>query len=247
MIMRTSIDPTKTLSIVSECISDLKAQGDPVRAREQKRYLKSPSCFYGVRKPLINQWALRIKRAEPKLSINELLAMCSDLWGSVNHDHKTLAIEVVKSYCQFHDRSILPLVNRMIDESSGWDLIDNIAIWLVGGMLKNDPSLFDLIRPWSADENLWRRRAAIISPIKLFKRNECPLDLYLEIWQEHLHEKEFFIRKAIGWVLRALSKHQPETVVAFIQKNKNIMSGLTLREGGRNLNTAQKTESGIQI
>ena len=123
----------------------------------------------------------------------------------------------------------------MIDESKGWDLIDNIAIWLVCELIRKDPLKHDLIEMWSKDSNFWRRRVAIISPIKLFKKKECDLDLFLRIWEEHLHEKEFFIRKAVGWVLRELAKSEPDLVFDFLLKNKEKMSGLTLREGSRNL------------
>ena len=69
----------------------------------------------------------------------------------------------------------------------------------------------------------------------MFKKKEWNLDLYLQIWEEHLHEKEFFIRKAIGWVLRELSKTDPDIVFKFVDKNKDRMSGLTFREANRNL------------
>lgn len=50
-----------------------------------------------------------------------------------------------------------------------------------------------------------------------------------------LHEKEFFIRKAIGWCLREISKANPEEAFDFLMKIKDRASGLTLREGSRRL------------
>lgn len=50
-----------------------------------------------------------------------------------------------------------------------------------------------------------------------------------------LHEKEFFIRKAIGWILRDTSRKRPELVVEFLDEYADKCSGLTLREATKRL------------
>jgi len=44
-------------------------------------------------------------------------------------------------------------------------------------------------------------------------------------------EREFFIRKAIGWVLRETGKKRPELVVAWLEPRVTRAAGLTVREG----------------
>ena len=55
-----------------------------------------------------------------------------------------------------------------------------------------------------------------------------------------LGEREFFIRKAIGWVLRDVSKRDPQWVQGFIDQHRAQMAGLTLREASKYL-TAPKS------
>jgi len=50
-----------------------------------------------------------------------------------------------------------------------------------------------------------------------------------------LGDREFFIRKAIGWVLRDISRRRPDLVAAFIEMHRESMSGLTFREATRRL------------
>jgi 3-methyladenine DNA glycosylase AlkD len=45
-----------------------------------------------------------------------------------------------------------------------------------------------------------------------------------------LEEREFFIRKAIGWVLREVSKKYPERVSEFVGSRVERVSGVTFRE-----------------
>jgi 3-methyladenine DNA glycosylase AlkD len=50
-----------------------------------------------------------------------------------------------------------------------------------------------------------------------------------------LAEKEFFISKAIGWVLRETAKKDPAYVIAWTREHLDLMSGVTFREAVRRL------------
>jgi 3-methyladenine DNA glycosylase AlkD len=54
-----------------------------------------------------------------------------------------------------------------------------------------------------------------------------------------LTEKEFFIRKAIGWVLRETAKKDPAYVAAWTRSHLHQMSGVTFREAVRRLPAEQ--------
>ncbi len=56
-----------------------------------------------------------------------------------------------------------------------------------------------------------------------------------------LDEKEFFIRKAIGWVLRETSKHHPDEVYAWVLPRAGRASGVTLREVVKYLSPVQRS------
>ena len=49
------------------------------------------------------------------------------------------------------------------------------------------------------------------------------------------HEKEFFIRKAIGWALRDYAKTNPVAVRAFVEEHRKRLSGLSIREATKHL------------
>ena len=50
-----------------------------------------------------------------------------------------------------------------------------------------------------------------------------------------LTETEFFIRKAIGWVLREISRRDPVWVAFWTEQHLSGMSGVTFREAIRRL------------
>ena len=55
-----------------------------------------------------------------------------------------------------------------------------------------------------------------------------------------LDEREFFIRKAIGWVLRETSKQRPELVYEWLLPRAHRASGVTIREAVKYLSEDQR-------
>ena len=92
----------------------------------------------------------------------------------------------------------------------------------------------EILDKWITDENLWIRRSAILAHLK-HKENMDQEKLFSYCIQ-CAHEKEFFIQKAIGWVLREYSKTQPEGVSNFIEENNELLSNLSIREGMKHIN-----------
>ena len=88
-------------------------------------------------------------------------------------------------------------------------------------------------------ENFWLRRSAMLAllgPIRRGGGDFCRFGRYAE---SMLHEKEFFIRKAIGWVLRETSKKRPELVNEWLVPRAHLCSGLTMREATKYLPAEQ--------
>ena len=64
--------------------------------------------------------------------------------------------------------------------------------------------------------------------------------------QPLLNERDFWTRKVIGWVLREVSKKNPEKVFQFLKQNEEAVSGLTLREGAKYLPQESRSELGLR-
>jgi 3-methyladenine DNA glycosylase AlkD len=90
-----------------------------------------------------------------------------------------------------------------------------------------------LMRAWSTDEHLWRRRVSIICQIS-FKQETDLVLLYANI-EPNLGDRDFFIRKAIGWALRAYAWTDPKEVARYVHAHESELSGLSRREALKNI------------
>lgn len=218
----------------------LKENSDPERAINEKKYLKSPYKFWGISVPFTERMAKEFKRSNKDAEREYILESANRLWNSEYHDEKRLGLKILQHYPEYLDLSVMPILEEMLMQSTGWDLVDDISIHLVGCVLEKSKRAFDFLKKWSRSDNFWMRRASLISQILLLRKGKGDKLLFLSFAGKMIEEKEFFIRKAIGWGLRELSKADSRSVFDFLMKIKDRASGLTLREGSKRLPEKQK-------
>ena len=133
-----------------------------------------------------------------------------------------------------HAEALIPadaaLLERLIRQAGTWALVDELAPVVMGGLVERYPELAAALDRWAADEDFWVRRAALLSLLRPLRRGEGDFDRFARYADMMLAEREFFIRKAIGWVLRETGRRRPDLVAAWLEPRIGQVSGVTLRE-----------------
>ena len=88
---------------------------------------------------------------------------------------------------------------------------------------------------WAADGDFWIRRSAMLALLRDLRAGKGDPERFFRYADAMLEEREFFIRKAIGWILREMGKKRPELVEAWLAPRAHRASGLTLREARKSL------------
>lgn len=216
--------------------------GTPERATGAKAYLKSDLHFYGVTVPFIREVAGRFHREHRRLSRVELLALVKALWEPEEHELRVLGAVLLERYIRTLEPGDLGLVEALLHRCRTWDLVDALSTRVAGRLVSAHPGLKGELRRWASDPNFWIRRAALLSLLDGFRRGPGDFPLFAELAAGMVAEKEFFIRKAIGWVLREVARKEPELTYRFLREQIARVSGLTLREGAKYLPEAQREE-----
>jgi len=126
-------------------------------------------------------------------------------------------------------------VEELIREARTWALVDSLAGEVAGTIALRDPAGWPRIDGWVTDSDFWVRRSAILALLPGIRADEPDLARLDRYAAPMLGEKEFFIRKAIGWVLRELAKRYPAWVATWTAAHATEMSGLTFYEATRRL------------
>jgi 3-methyladenine DNA glycosylase AlkD len=209
--------------------AELRSQGDPARAAGEKRYLKSRLQFHGVTLPQLERTVRAFTVAQPIEDREALTSLASALWSEPVHERRMAAVVLLERHRQLLTPPDLPLLERLIRESQTWAYVDALAANIVGPLCTGAAGTAEILDRWAVDPDFWVRRAALLSQLRPI-RDGAPLDRFLRYADAMLEEKDFFIRKAIGWVLREAGKRRPADVTAWLAPRTARASGVTMRE-----------------
>jgi 3-methyladenine DNA glycosylase AlkD len=225
--------------LVTEIREVLAAVGDPERARAQQAYMKSAMPFRGIGSPALKA-LLRPVLADPAYRITdrqEWEATVRELWDGATHREEryaAIALTDHRAYRAWQDPHALPLYEHLVTTGAWWDLVDPVASERVGPILLRDPErVAPVVRGWASSDDLWLRRAAIISQLKARERTDT--SLLRACVEVNLDDPSFWIRKAIGWALRQYARTDPTWVRAEVERWGPRLSGLSRREALRHL------------
>jgi 3-methyladenine DNA glycosylase AlkD len=227
------LDPT-----IERWHAALAAQGTPERAVFEKAYLKSPLVHLGSSQPAVRALARQVDAELPKtLAPDALVALAFALHDTGVHELRTLGIALLERRQRRLGPGEIPQLVALCRRCPGWAYIDWLATKVVGPVCERLPPEREAewLRTWAADPDFWIRRVALLVPLIRLRHGGGDFALWSALAVPMLGEREFFIRKALGWVLREVSKKRPELVRAFVAAHGPQMSGLTRREASKYL------------
>ena len=209
----------------------MAAAADPERAAGMQAYMKSTMPCYGLRLPEVRAIAQRVLDGADGEEWRETVM---ELWrGARRREERYVAQYILDRNQKRLTPNDVPMLEELVVTGAWWDHVDEVAM-LIGGLLRRHPRhVRPLMRRWSTDPNMWKRRVAIICQLR-FKRDTDLELLYANI-EPNLGDREFFIRKAIGWALRQYAWTDPREVVRYVRANDSRLSGLSKREALKNI------------
>ena len=224
-------------TFVTELRAAFAARARPAKAEQMRAYMKSALPYFGVALPE----ARRITRALAKnLVFDDLPALerlVRHLYGKAKHREERYAALTLLDLKQTRGLLTLearPLVEWLITEGAWWDLVDEVATHRLLPWFDQSPTqTATIIGAWSRSSDLWLRRAAIISQV--LRGPAVDLELLFAAIEPAIGEPEFFLRKAIGWALRAAAKTNGPAVRAYVEEHRSRLSGLSIREAEKGL------------
>ena len=214
----------------------LQQKGNPEDAFERKRYLKSPYEMLGCNMGSIRTAAKKVKRACPEPPLNELIPALNAYYAKNVHEDRMLANIAITHYVDMLDAShVSGFLKDWLLDSHNWDFVDGLCTWVIGKIALAHPEAYKEIESWTVHEWMWLRRASILCHLPAIRDGSLRVGQLKYSIDLLIEEKEFFIRKVIGWVLRELSKHDPMLAQEIVEEFKDRTSKLTLREATKYL------------
>ena len=222
------------LHLIGAIEDTLAAVSDQGRAPRMQAYMKSEMPYLGVVLPVVRAVTKAAAREYPPSSVSHLGATVITMWRSATYrEQRYAATELTGLRMAADALELLPLYEEMIVTGAWWDHVDGVAP-RVGRLLIAHPALLKpQILAWSQSPDRWLRRTSIIAQIGAKARTD--VQLLSAVIDANAADREFFVRKAIGWSLRSYARTEPEWVRSFVSARLGTLSSLSQREATKHL------------
>ena len=219
--------------LISAIRDALRDASDAERAPGMQAYMKSPMPFRGVPMPSVRAITKTAVRAHPLLSLDDLETAVRTLWDEAEfREERYAASALLATKIGASRLELVPLYEHLATTGAWWDHVDDLAHRIAELHDAHPSETAAIVRHWSTAADLWLRRLAILS--QLGRRDRVDAALLTDVIEPNIADREFFIRKAIGWALREYARVEPEWVRTFVAEHDEL-SGLSKREALKHL------------
>ena len=210
----------------------LRDEADPQRAPQMQAYMKSSMPYLGVAVPVVRR--LTRRAAKGRLGgLDDLRDTAAVLWREAVFREERYAATGLTGLRQAIGRlELLDLHREMVVTGAWWDHVDEVSHRVGDVLLAHRKEVTPVIRSWARDPDLWLRRTAVLC--QLGAKGDTDVDLLSEVIKVNASDREFFVRKAIGWALRDYARSDAGWVFAYVEAHPSL-SPLSRRESLKHL------------
>lgn len=227
------------MTVAAELERRLAASGTPERAEKEKAYLKSDLTHLGVPVPVIRRLTREVLGPRA-LDHDAVVALAEELWARPVHECRMAAVELLDLRSDRLGPGDVPLLDRMLRESRTWALVDGLSASVVGALVERYGELGPVLDRWARDDDVWLRRSALLCLLVPLRRGDGDPDRFFRYADAMLGDPSFWIRKALGWVLRDTARRRPDLVADWLLPRAGRAAGLTVREAVKPLSPEQR-------
>jgi 3-methyladenine DNA glycosylase AlkD len=205
-----------------------RAAADPEKAVQMKAYMRGQFPFLGIAMPERKKLSRAFLKGKSESKPDwDFVFEC---WEQPEREFQYLAVGYLSECAPRLTADDIPKLRELAVTKSWWDTIDGLDV-IVGDIAFRFPQVNDTLLAWSTCDNFWLRRIAI--DCQLRRKENTDTSLLEQIIVNNLGQTEFFINKAIGWSLREYSKTNPDWVRGFVERFKDKLAPLSVREASK--------------
>ena len=219
-------------SFIEPLASQLKSLADREKAFFMKAYMKDQFDFFGIQTRERRRVCKNYMKQNAVKDEKELTAIVKELWRLSEREFQYFGIELLSFHKRIWNRGIIQLFEYCITNKSWWDTVDFIAADCTGPYFKIFPEqVIPVTGRWNSSTTIWLQRSSLLFQ-KSYKK-ETDTNLLSAYILNLSSSKEFFVQKAIGWILREYAKTNADWVKKFV--TENTLAPLSKREAMKHL------------
>lgn len=183
-----------------------------------------------------------------QFDLHQYIDLLNSLYSGQSYDEINIAAKIIEFSPQLKLEFDLKYLDNWLNYVHGWAEVDTLC-----QMAFTDVELLSrwsewekLIKKFSTDTNVHKRRASLVLLTKPSRLSPDKKIAKLAFQNIDLlkSEKDILITKAVSWSLRQMTKFHAKEVANYLEKNKDTLPKIAIRETTSKLLTGKKYING---
>ena len=204
------IEFTKAFKELLQSVVDTEA------TKNYKRIIPDTGKFYGVPKPILWIIASEIRKfiqREPE----KAQRLLGTIWAEGSYEARQISGKSLERYGPKNPGICLDFISSVLSDIDNWSVCDCLAMYGVEPLVLSSPKLvLPLSEEWIQSTNKWIRRFGVVT-LRGYKRVKTN-DKVFELLDMVMEDEERDVKKAVSWILREITKGNPDEVSVFLAK-----------------------------
>lgn len=186
---------------------------------------------YGVRAPQMKQFVSSYKADFRELSVEQKVDLARRLISSGYGEQKTVALALLERVSDYFSPARFDALEQLVRGLHGWSKIDAYTGSFLRLVLESHEAEFiDLLRSWVDDDDLWLRRASVVTFTRKAAKSGRYKNVALANCEALIEDPERLVQTGVGWCLRDLMRWHQDDVLPYVVelRNKGVSSTITL-------------------
>ncbi len=217
----------------SQARETLRKAADPKVAEGARMYFKrwEKVFFHGIRTPdlrLIERGLYQ--QVKGCWSHAEIVEFAGRMVRNRFNEEKAVGLIMLGRDWKRYERDLLATARGWLEEDrcGDWSLTDLLSTKVLAPLIRRFDGMEEEIREWWRAENLWVRRAGVVSFVPLV-RDARYQELAYGAVTALAGDREDLIQKACGWLLREAGKKDEGRLEQYLLRQKNALGRTTVR------------------
>lgn len=214
--------------LLDRLVASYEAARDSEAAAPMQVYMRGQFEFLGIPTPVRTALDREVTAGLDGPDETELAAVAEACWALPQREYQYFACGYLRRHIGVASSGFIHVTEQLLTTKPWWDTVDALATRTVGPLVRAHPDLVATMDSWIDGDDIWLARTALIH--QLTYKQATDVERLFRYCRRRAGDREFFIRKAIGWSLRELTKTDPERVHAFLAEMGEDLSPLSRKE-----------------
>jgi 3-methyladenine DNA glycosylase AlkD len=184
--------------------------------KNYKRIIPDTGKFYGVPKPILWVIASEIRKFI-KTKPEQARGLLETIWTEGSYEARQISGKSLEQFSPENPRICLDFVSSVLPDIDNWSICDCLAMYAVEPLVFSSPELVILLsEEWIQSTNKWIRRFGVVT-LRGYKKIKAN-DKIFELLDMVMEDEERDVKKAAAWILREITKGNPDEVSEFLHK-----------------------------